>query len=49
LISHGARVAACPGSAWRPTPTDPRMPPMAKLVDVGSIGSYRLSGNTRSS
>src|SRR3954469_12570454 len=24
----------------RPTPTDPRMPPMAKLVDVGSIGSY---------
>src|SRR3954470_365330 len=28
------------GSARRPTPTDPRMPPVPKLVDVGSIGSY---------
>src|SRR5271165_5171839 len=25
---------------WNSSPTDPRMPPMAKLVDVGSIGSY---------
>src|SRR5947209_5979355 len=28
------------GSARRPTPTDPRMSPVPKLVDVGSIGSY---------
>src|SRR4051812_45848542 len=33
-------MASRRGLARRPTPTDPRMSPVPKLVDVGSIGSY---------